>query len=195
MKKVKYILIYLLTLILYSCSKSGHLIKDYYYLSSDEVSDIGYPYGTTIYQTKHENSFEKILITSDIQNVDVLGDYILVIQSPNLEKFKIQVQDLFSIPVDVDSSFISVNNMNIDERQELTRSINILKSKNTHSTDTLKRTTDSLFIHSNHLPNYIKQRHYFILDTSRDILSKAMDLQTFKKECKLKDIDFEDFIK
>lgn len=195
MKNVNTIVIALILSFLCSCSNSGNLIKDYYFLSSDEVSDIGYPYGTTIYQTKHENSFEKILIASDIQKVEVKGNNILVIQSPNKEMFKLRIQELFEISNDIDSNIILINNMNYNEQKELATSINKLKIKNVHSIDSLKKSIEFIFLSNNYLSKYFNQKHYFIIDTKKDIISKPMDLLTFQKECQMRNIDVEDFIK
>jgi hypothetical protein len=80
MKKI--ILIFVFFNIL-SCNNIDDLGSGYYYLSSDDASDIGYPYGSIIYKTNQKKSFKNIIIYPEIINIKYNEEYILSIQQPN----------------------------------------------------------------------------------------------------------------
>lgn len=82
----------LIFLFILSCDKSK-LGNNYFYLSNDEAADIGYPYGSLIYESSKQYFYQKKLISAEI--VKVLSDdqHIIVMQHPNINSIKRQIID------------------------------------------------------------------------------------------------------
>ena len=63
---------------------------DYYYLSSFEAIDVGYPGGAIIYKSPEQNSMRDIKIRGDVVSVNHDDNYIIAIQQPkNSSDFKL----------------------------------------------------------------------------------------------------------
>ena len=89
MKNIIYTYVFCL---LFSCYESD-LPNHYYFLSSFEASDIGYPYGSIIYKSNIKNVFQKVVVYSDIIKYKVNKKSIIVIQKPNIQFAKKQLAD------------------------------------------------------------------------------------------------------
>jgi hypothetical protein len=195
MKKGKYFVICVILMILQSCGDATNLTKDYYYLSNDNAKDVGLSFGSVIYKSSNEKSLEEILIISDILSVEVKKDFIIAIQYPNIQNFKNELELHLSTTNSITTFPNYFRNLNIDEKEFVKECFSQLNTKINDSNKSAKMTVDSLFNYSNNISHYFKQKHYFIIDTQKDILSKPMNMSTFQKECQLRDIDYKDFIK
>jgi hypothetical protein len=195
MKKGKYFVICVILMILQSCGDATNLTKDYYYLSNDNAKDVGLSFGSVIYKSSNEKSLEEILIISDILSVDVKKDFIIAIQYPNIQNFKKELELHLSSTNPIDAFPSYFRNLNIDEKKFVKECFSQLNTKFNDTNKSARMTVDSLFNDSNNISHYFKQRHYFIIDTNKNLLLEPMDLQTFQKECHLRDIDYKNFIK
>lgn len=79
MKKVFIIFVFLLL----SCDNEAVLGNNYYYLTDYEALDVGYPHGSIVYKSDRINSFDDIVVYSDIEKCIYNSEYILISQIPN----------------------------------------------------------------------------------------------------------------
>ena len=138
MKKIYF---WLVVVIIFNSCDEKKLGDNYFYLPDYEAQDIGFPYGSIIYQSQKQNSFSNILVYAEIVKVKQIDDFILVKQKPNIELYKKYINE------------ITISNY----------------SK-----------IDSLFYND---------VNYFIINKRITKVSKAYNIEDFKKECKKQQID------
>lgn len=83
MKLIIYLFIPLILMNCLNCHDSSK--EKYYFLDKYESQDVGYPYGTIVYKSLQRNSYDTILIYSDIVKYAEDKSYIIVLQKPNMD--------------------------------------------------------------------------------------------------------------
>ncbi|UYW02005.1 hypothetical protein K5I29_03585 [Flavobacterium agricola] len=172
-----------------SCNDKNYLGNNFYYLSEYESMDIGYPYGTIIYKSSEKNMFEKIIINSDVVNINNDENYIIVKQSPNkkllLESIKndLNVWNNYYISIKKDS-LIDLNNQKISI-------YNIHKLVTNRGTEVI---TDSIFNNEVLYRKMFRNKfNYYIIEKKTDSVYGPLtleELNVFKKKKKI-DLNFE----
>ncbi len=151
----------------FSCN-TNKLDNDYHYLSKYEAEDVEYPYGAIVYKSKNENSFDKIIICSDVISFVSNNKYILVYQEPNKKLFaKFLTDELnfwnnhFTISKKDSSIEFAYHNFSLI-------TINSLMKKFDNQTDII---VDSLIKNDNYYQKYFSNKfNYWIINIHDDIL-------------------------
>jgi hypothetical protein len=174
-----------------SCNNIDVLGTDYYYLSSDDASDIGYPYGSIIYKSSQKKSFKNVLIYSEIENISYNEEYILTIQQPDKSSLIKRIKD----DIEFWSRYYSNNKkdslINLVHKKMLLSDIYSLVGSG--KIEKLNVTADSIF---NNEIFYTKmfqnKRNYFIIQKSNDSIFGPLTLKEFEilKRKKKIEIDF-----
>jgi hypothetical protein len=159
-----------------SCN-NYHLAKDYYYLSDDESKDIGYPYGTIVYKSEHENSFVDPIVYSDIKKCVFDNKYILVYQEPNKVYFYKELEDKIKA---FNSNFISTKKdtvLKLIYGSISTKVINALINKNDNQ---VKRVADSIITNEIYYKKMFTNKfNYWIIRLSDDSLIGPLNKEEY----------------
>jgi len=175
---MKKIILFLAIISIVSCKDKG-LGGDYFYLSSDEASDIGYPYGSIVYQSKDKYIYDNICLFADIIRIKSVGETVLIEQRPNktllvkLIKDDITFWNQHFIKTKKDSLVkVAGEKIYLSDLQKVAKMDNAV---------------NHFIRNSPKLSLMLKnETNYYILDIGNKTLSKPLTLQEFKTECKNK---------
>jgi hypothetical protein len=177
---MKKIILFLAIISMVSCKDKG-LGADYFYLSSEEASDIGYPYGSIIYRSKDKYIYKDICVFADITRIKTVGETVLIEQRPNKTLLVKLIRD--------DITFWN-------QHFTKTRKDRLVKiaGEKIYLSDLQKiPKMDSAVNHIIHnspkLSLMLKNgTNFYILDVENKTLSKPLSSQEFNIECKNKGI-------
>lgn len=184
---MKKTIIILILVIICSC-KEDKLLSNYYYLTDYESLDVGYPYGSIIYKSKQEGSYENILIYSDIKNHIANDEYIIVHQIPNESLTKKRILD----DIEFWNQYFLTNKK--DSLVDLSFGKMYLKNINALIEKKNKQiVVDSIFKESLYYKKMFQNKdNYYIIDKSRNLVFGPLNNIEFKtiKSKKSINLDF-----
>lgn len=168
-----------------SCDRNNNS-ESYYYLDKDEALDVGYPYGSMIYKSLQEYSFNNILITSNVLEFKQNSQYVVAKQNLDMGLLRKWISESIE-------SFIGSNGYN-GERKELEFYNYVLP-------DTLLLKYDNSDSSINYLTNMVLQSprvqkirqndtNYWIIQIANDSLIGPLtksEFETTRKELQIPD--------
>lgn len=164
---MKFLLTFIILVGIHSCN-TNNVGNDYYYLTIYKAMDVGYPYGSIVYKSKKENSFDKIIIYSDVISCVSNNKYFLVYQEPNKNLFNKFLTDELNF---WNSYFIASKKDSSIEFAYHTfslKSINSLIEKFNNQTEKI---ADSLIKNDHYYQKCFSNKfNYWIINTHADML-------------------------
>lgn len=176
---MKKLLILFVVLNLLSCIEEKNS-KRYYYLPMDDAIDVGYPFGSIVYKSTQKNSYEDVLIYSDVEKYESDSRYILVEQRPNRKLMDKNIKDDLSFWSNycVENKKDTVINVFGDKMS--IKHINNLLTK--HSGNNLQRVSDSIMNNNASLKSIFKNKlNYYLIDKKSDALYGPMNKNELSK--------------
>jgi len=170
-------ILFLFAIICLSACKNSGLGSGYFYLTSEEASDVGYPYGSIIYQAGKEYVFNKVCVFAQVTKVMSLNKVVLIKQNVDSALLYKLVSD--------DITFWN-QHFKKTGKDSL---VNIAGEK--HSIQSLPKNIQSDVAAKDFITNNPKlslilnnKVNYYILDLRSNILSDPFSLNEFRSECK-----------
>lgn len=167
---MKFSIVILILFIMIGCHK-GDLGGDYYYLPDYEAVDIGYSYGSIIYKSTQQNTYNKVLIYADVIDCKYSSDYIIVLQRPNKALVKQNIKDDLKMwrylsKITVGDKEIAMDNLKL----------------RCASVEKISSIADSLFQESSYYQKMFHlESNYYIIDKDTDSIFGPMDKIQFEK--------------
>lgn len=174
-----------------SCNNIDDLGSGYYYLSSDDASDIGYPYGSIVYKSSQKKSFKNVLVYPEIISLNYNEEYILTVQQPNKALIIQRIKD----DLELWNNYYSENKKDtlvslVHKKMHLT-DINYLVD---NKKEKLNITADSIFNGEVFYKKMFQNKsNYYIIKKANDSIFGPLTLKEFEilKRRKKIDLDFE----
>ena len=177
---MKKIILFLAIISLVGCKDKG-LGAGYFYLSSQEAADIGYPYGSIIYRSNDKYIYKDISVFANITRIKSIREIVMIEQTPNKTLLAKLIQD--------DITFWN-QHFTKTKKDSLVK----IAGEEIYLTDLPKNikidsTVNDFINNSPRLSVMLKnETNYYILDIGNKTLSKPLTLNEFNIECKNKGI-------
>lgn len=175
MKKIFIVLGFLL----FSCDEAI-LGDNYYYLTDYEARDVGYEYGSIVYNSSSIDNFKDIIVYSDIEKCKSDNEFILVLQVPNKPLMISRLKNSLEF---WNSYFLkNKKNINVDlvHGEISLENINKLFLKN--SSQDIDRAVDSIFRNEIFYKKMFQdKKNYYIIQKDNDSVFGPLTLEEFQK--------------